>query len=171
MKKKPVLTPLQRVLDGLSILLCLATVVYLIAVYPSLPEQIPSHYDFDGNITSYNGKSMLIVLACLMVFLITLPMSLLSRVLSLSQITNSPFRISKGQEGALAELTRTLLCALNLVMTAMFAYILYSQSKSEIMSSAGIWLPMVLMFALVGWYIFRTWKLSKQPKEWEPWDD
>ena len=171
MKKKARLTPLQQIMDGISILICLAALVYLIVIYPSLPEQIPSHYDFSGNITSYSGKSLLIVLACVMLFAITLPMSLLSRVRKLAEIANTPFRIPNNRKDALSELTRTMLCAMNLILTAMFAYILYCNARCENMNSAGIWLPMVLIGALIVWYCVRCWKLSKQPKEWEPWDD
>jgi len=170
-KKKSSLTPLQRVLDGVSILLCLAAVGYLIAVYSSLPAQIPSHYDAKGNITDYNGKSMLIVLAFLMVFIITLPMCVLARIRGLYKVTNTPFRIPKGQEESLGELTRTLLCAMNAVLTAMFAYILFCSARCENMTGFGIWLPMILLFVLLVWYCVRSWQLSKQPKEWEPWDD
>jgi len=39
-----------------------ATVIFTLYVYPSLPDKIPSHYDFAGNITGYMQKSMLSVM-------------------------------------------------------------------------------------------------------------
>ena len=171
MKKKTPLTPVQRVLNGMSLMICAAAVIYTIIVYPTLPASIPSHYDFSGNITGYNHKSMLIVLCCLMAVIITLPLTLLSRIRGLADITNTPFRIPKGQEGKLSELTRTLMCGMNLTLTAMFGFIIYSASKLKEMSGVGIWLPLVILGILLVWYCIRCYQLSKQPKEWEPWDD
>ena len=162
---------MQRVLNGISLLICAAAVIYTIIVYPTLPAIIPSHYDFSGNITGYNHKSMLIVLCCLMVVVITLPLTLLSRIRGLADIANTPFRIPKGQEGKLSELTRTLMCGMNLTLTAMFGFIIYSAAKLKEMSGVGIWLPLVVLGILLVWYCIRCYQLSKQPKEWEPWDD
>ena len=171
MKKKRLLTPLQRIINGLSIVICAASLIYTIIVYSTLPAMIPSHYDFSGNITSYSNKSMLIVLCFLMVTLITVPLTVLSGIRGLTDITNTPFRIPKGQEGKLSELTRTLLCGLNLTLTAMFGHIIYSATKLKKMSGVGIWLPTVILGILLVWYCIRCFQLSKQPKEWEPWDD
>ena len=170
-KKTPLLTPLQRILNLLSILLCVSAFVYTIIVYPSLPDEIPSHYDASGNITSYNGKSMLIVLCFIELFIIALPLTGLSHIKGLADITNAPFRIPKGQEGALSSLTRTLLCCMNITLTAMFSFIIFSSAQCKNLPGLSIWLPMVILAALLVWYCIRCYQLSKQPKEWEPWDD
>ena len=81
MKQKTRLTLLQRILDGLSILICLGTVIYVATQYQGLPQQIPSHYDMAGNVTGYQGKSMLIVLLFMMVFVVTLPIIILAAFL------------------------------------------------------------------------------------------
>ena len=45
----------------LCLLLLISNAVYLIAVWGSLPELIPGHYDFSGNVTRYDSKGTLFI--------------------------------------------------------------------------------------------------------------
>ncbi len=49
------------ILIALSIVVLVATGVYLIVAWGSIPDKIPTNYDFSGNVTSYGGKSNIIV--------------------------------------------------------------------------------------------------------------
>ena len=43
--------------DLVCILVLLGTFGFIGSKYSSLPDQVPTHYDFAGNITSYGGKA------------------------------------------------------------------------------------------------------------------
>ena len=167
--KKSYLTPRQRILDGLSILICLGTVIYLLIQYKSLPEQVASHFDAAGNITAYQGKSMLFVLAFFMVFLITLPLSVLVRIRKLYTIINTPWPIPKGQEERIAELTKDFLMIMNLMMTILFAYLILCCMHSW---KPGIllWLPIAYSFVALLLFFLRTRRISKNPRDKDPWE-
>ena len=169
MKAKPWLTPIQRVLDSLSIVLCVGTIIYIAAVYQNLPQQIATHFDSAGQVTGYQGKSMLIMLAFFMVFLITLPMCILVRIRKLYTVMNTPWPIPKGQERIVAENAKDFLCITNLSITAMFAYLTYCCISSR-NPGLWVWLPILAMaFALVA-FLMRTKKGCKAPKDKDPWD-
>lgn len=53
----------QRVLEALSILLCIAALIYLLAEYPGLPERIPT------NFSAYGRKSSIFILFGLLVLM------------------------------------------------------------------------------------------------------
>ena len=169
MEQKKWLTPAQRVLDGLSILVCLSAVIYLAIIYRSLPQQIPSHFDLHGNVTGYQGKSMLIVLAFIMVFVITLPMSVLVRVRKLYTVINTPWPIPKGQEAHVAELTKDFLCITNLAMTFLFAYLILCCARSR-NPGVLVWLPILAMAAALAALFIKTKKACKNPNDKNPWD-
>ena len=167
--KKSYLTPRQRILDGLSILICLGTVIYLLIQYKSLPEQVASHFDAAGNITAYQGKSMLIMLAFFMVFLITLPMSVLVRVRKLYAVMNSPWPIPKGQEERAAELVKDFLCITNLLITIMFSGIMLCSIHCW-KPGIFIWLPVVVLTVALVALMMRMKRICKNPKDRDPWE-
>ena len=168
MKQKR-LTATQRLLDGLSILVCVATIVYTIIVYKDLPQQIPSHFDAAGNITGYQGKSMLIVLAFLMLCLITLPMSVLVRVRKLYKAMNTPWKIPKGQEARVAEIAKDFLCITNLMMSVMFAGIILSCIRGW-NPGVFIWIPMLVLAGAMVVLLIKTKKACKEPQYKDPWE-
>ena len=169
MKQRSRLTPRQRILDGLSILICLGVVIYIIIVYKKLPQQVPSHYDAIGNVTGYQGKSMLIVLAFLMVFVITLPMSVLVRIRKLYTVINTPWPIPKGQEVRVAELTKDFLCLTNLLMTMMFSWIMLC-SVHGWKPGIFVWLPVFFLTAALAAFLIKTKKACKASNDKDPWE-
>ena len=169
MEQKKWLTPQQRVLDGLSILICLAAVIYIIIIYKQLPQQIPSHYDALGNVTGFQEKSMLIVLAFIMVFVITLPMCVLVRVRKLYTVINTPWSIPKGQERHVAEIAKDFLCVTNLLMTGMFAGIMLCSIHGW-KPGIFVWLPIVLLTVALAVFLGKTKRACKAPKDKDPWE-
>ena len=169
MNKKGMLTPLQMVLEALSILICLDTVIYVAVMYQHLPQQIPSHYDAYGNITGYQGKSMLVVLVLIMVFVITLPMSILVRVRKLYTVMSTPWPIPKGQEARVAAYAKDFLCITNLLITTMFAWIMLCIINGW-KPGVLVWLPILLMMAASVVFLVKTKRACKEPKELDPWE-
>ena len=169
MKQKKWLTPVQRALDGLSILICLGTVIYIFIIYKNLPQLIPSHYDALGNVTDYQGKSMLFVLAFIMVFVITMPLSVLVRVRKLYTVLNTPWPIPKGQEGRIAELTKDFMCITNLLMTVMFSWIMLCSIHGW-KPGFFVWLPIIMMTVALVVFLVKTKRICRNPKERDPWE-
>ena len=52
----------QRILGILSPALLLGTIVFILIRFPSLPERIPSHYNFAGEVDGYSGRGMLLMM-------------------------------------------------------------------------------------------------------------
>ncbi len=52
----------QRVLGTLSPVLLLGSIVFILIRFPHLPEQIPTHYNFAGEIDGYGGRFSLLLM-------------------------------------------------------------------------------------------------------------
>ena len=167
--QKKWLTPRQRVLDALSIGICLGTVIYIIIMYKNLPQQIPSHFDAAGNVTGYQGKSMLIMLAFFMAFLINITLSVLARVRKIYTVMNSPWPIPKGQEGHVAELVKDYLCITNLLMTVLLAFLILCCICGW-KPGVFVWLPVVGLGIATAALLVRMRRVCKDPKDRDPWE-
>lgn len=49
----------NRALEGFMILVMVLPLLYLLMVYPALPDMVPTHFDIDGNADDYSSKSTL----------------------------------------------------------------------------------------------------------------
>lgn len=53
---------LYRVINILCLLIMIGTIVWLVAAWDNIPEEIPTHFDYAGNPDSYGSKTDIIVL-------------------------------------------------------------------------------------------------------------
>lgn len=83
MEKRPKLkipfTPLDKLLEILSLIGLVSIIAYSIYIYNKLPDKIPGHFDFAGNVTNYTGKGGLIALPLVSLFMY-IPLTLLEKV-------------------------------------------------------------------------------------------
>lgn len=57
--KKPKLSSYQAAVEILSLVLVIATAVYIIMGYAALPDRIAGHFNSAGEVTDYTGKGVL----------------------------------------------------------------------------------------------------------------
>lgn len=50
------------ILDSLSLIILISMTLFLILTWSNIPERIPTHYDFSGNIDKWGFKSQIIIL-------------------------------------------------------------------------------------------------------------
>ena len=55
-------TRYQRIAGILAPLILLGTIVYILIIWHTLPEQIPTHYNFAGEIDGYGGRGSLLLM-------------------------------------------------------------------------------------------------------------
>ena len=53
---------IRIVLEALSLLILLGTILFLIIYWKRIPEQVPTHFDGAGRITDWGGKTTLLIL-------------------------------------------------------------------------------------------------------------
>ena len=96
MKRRLYITKAHTVLEILSYVFIVASFALAIYGINTLPDEIPTHFDFQGNIDGYGSPGSLLLLPIIM--LITLgTVSLITHFVS-PQFYNMPFKIKPGRE-------------------------------------------------------------------------
>ena len=61
----------DKSMDALSLGILVCTAVALAVLWRRLPDRIPLHYDFSGNITGYGGKASILIMPIISALLYT----------------------------------------------------------------------------------------------------
>lgn len=96
MKKKLYITKAHIVVEIISYVVMLASFIFAIYAINTLPDEIPTHYDFQGNVDGYGSPGSIIILPIIML-ITNLFISLLTHFVS-PQFYNMPFKIKPGRE-------------------------------------------------------------------------
>ena len=55
--KFPKLTIYQKIIEAISLVLVVATIVTTVILYTKLPDQVPKHFDINGHVDAWAGKA------------------------------------------------------------------------------------------------------------------
>ena len=133
-------------------ILCLAilvgNIVYLIAVWGNLPEQIPRHYDSAGNITRYGGKGA--------VFVVPIINLIFFFVISLFELFpkawNTGVKVTAENKERVYRIIRNMLVTIKFSMVFTFAFVSVSQTLDG--SLPGWFMPVSLSLMFVPMIFF-----------------
>lgn len=138
----------------LCIILLAGNIIYLIVVWSSLPEQIPGHYDFAGNVTRYDGRGTLLIVPVINVVLFIL----LSVVERFPKLWNTGVRITEENRVRVYRIIRNMLVTTKLTIVAVFVFISVTQSLSTGLPGWFIGVFFWLLLAPIGFFIIKLIK-------------
>lgn len=136
--------PYQWTLEGLSVLLGLVAVVVAMVGRSKLPEEVPTHWDFQGNPDGYGSPTTFVFL----------PLIMLTAILATSAIIhftdpsvwNMPFQM-QGERKVIV--VRTLITILLLVNLEMALFSLWFTLRSIQLNMEGALLGTILFVAVL----------------------
>ena len=149
----------QRILDTICIAMCVAALTYLLIVYAGLPDQIPTNYDFNGEVASYGKKSSLFFIVGIM-FLMTATFSVILRLKAFYRHMNLPWTVPWGKMPLVVSETKDMLCWCNLCVTIGNAYLLYGSLTGNL-SALLVWAPYLALTGVLIWYLLRLRRICK----------
>ena len=86
-------TLFQNVLEKLTILLLIAAVVWIALRYGKLPDEIPTHFDYRGNVDGYGSKNTVWIIYGL-AFLLSAGVLAAARLMPMNRrMVNLPWRV------------------------------------------------------------------------------
>ncbi len=109
------------ILIALSLVVLVATGVYLIIAWGSIPDKIPTNFDFSGKVTSYGGKGNIIA-AYVMDILVSVTLLLCS---AFPKTWNIPGKAKLETYIAV----KYMLEGMALLLALFFGYLLYAMAK------------------------------------------
>ena len=148
-------TIFQNVLEKLTILLLIAAVAWIAVRYGKLPDEIPTHFDFRGNVDGSGSKNTVWIIYGL-AFLLSAGMLAAARLMPINRrMVNLPWRVPELAWPLLERLNVNLLLWIALEMVPLIAV-----PAIELSYGRGGAVPtMVLAAVLVGTCVYYTVKM------------
>lgn len=123
--KKEIIYLIMTAIGGL---LLLGTTVYTCIMWQQVPEQVPLHFDFSGNVTDYGGKGsmiLLLVIAWVMFVVMTV-------LVKFPNTWNMPVKVTAENAERLYSITRCMLEVVKfLVVLLMNAIVITTVTGTE----------------------------------------
>ena len=145
--------PFDIVLNILCLILLIGIVIYLIARWSSIPDQIPGHFNLSGEVTRWDSRETLIVLP-IVAWVIFIGFSILEQF---PQVWNTGVRITQENMHRVYSILKSLLSTIKLLVVATFVSITIFQSLATGLS----WWVAIYPVLIIGTVIFSLVRLVK----------
>ena len=142
----------QRIAGILAPVLLLGSIAYILILWHKLPEQIPTHYNFAGEIDGYGGRGSLLLMP--IIGLVTdLTVAICARF---PKSWNAGVRITVLNRARVYRLVRDLMADLRLSMALAFAgFSVYQANLPEHFSGNVTGIMLIVIFAPLVRYFIR----------------
>lgn len=120
----------KKMITIFGYLALLGMLVYLLMKWNQIPDQIPAHYNFAGEIDRYDSKTSILIVPVLTVFLF----AMLTTIVHIPSMWNMPFEVSEGAKEkikiAIQNMLLTMRCFITMMFTYMISCSIYGRSLS-----------------------------------------
>ncbi len=142
----------DKIAVALSLLILLAATIFVVINWGDLPEQIPSHYNFKGEVDGYGGKGIL-VFTLVMGWVMVLTFSILGMFPAL---WNTGVERTPANAAAVNRIIRDMMSVMQISLAAMFSYMSVMPALGETM---GSWFMPVFLITIFGTLIVTVVRL------------
>ena len=144
---------IQTISNIISIILIAVYIIFLLFTWGSIPDIVPTHFNFSGNADSYGSKSTLIFILIIMVAVFTL-IAIAERF---PGTWHFPVEITDENRDGLFQIGTYMLAAIKLLIVCLFIYI----GSSCIYVGLPVWVLYTLLAAVLLVVIIGTAKCIK----------
>jgi hypothetical protein len=146
----------QVIIEASTIVILLSLFAYVMTNWNMIPGQVPSHFNFHGQIDSWSNKNMILFPVFVSLFLYLL----LTVVSFFPSMWNMPVKITEENMERAYHYTRNMITILKLELVSVFAYITVQTSKAQVLSEYFLPVFLVVIFGTIGLHIFLINKSS-----------
>jgi len=144
----------DKVAAALSILILLAATLFVILHWIEMPEQIPSHYNFKGEVDDYGGKGIL-VFTLVMGWVMVLTFWIVGKFPTL---WNTGVERTPANEAAVNRIIRDMMSVMQFFLAVMFSYV----SVTPVLNvNMGRWFTPVFLLTIFGTIIVTVVRLIR----------
>lgn len=149
----------EVLLEIISIIFVFVSITKLILVWNHLPEQIPMHFNFKGEVDGWGGKSSLIFLLCFNLF----NYLFMTIIAFFPRLYNYPWKITEANAKIQYQLARTLIVLLKTEIVIFFTYIEFKSIQIALgkdlgLSAAAGIIFLLIIFGTMGVYFYKAYK-------------
>src|SRR5699024_5881680 len=127
----------MHIINGISILCIAGSIIYVIFLYPTLPETIPVHFNAKGEADNW-GSKMSVFIMPIIGLLLFVGMYFLSKY---PHVYNYPFTITEENDPRIYAIASAFMTIINLEMVLIFTF-----ASIDIMGDfLGVWFVAVVL--------------------------
>lgn len=154
-KAKDEFKKVNKILDILTLLYFIVSVITIIFLWMNAPDRIPTHYGFNGQVDAYGSKNTVFILLGLLV-VVYIALRLISNY---PNIFNYPIPITDSNREKQYNIAATFMRILNLEVVSLLCYLsMQCLMEKAKLSSLGTWGFLVIIFVTLGIQIFVSLK-------------
>ena len=145
------------IMEVLGLVMLIGTPLYLAIRWPSIPDKLPMHYNFAGEIDRWGGKGEILFLV-VMVWILYLMISLVEHFPS---VWNTGVQVTPENRMRVYRTLKYMVKTLKLAMTLVFTFLIFN-------TVAGIplpeWFTVVYVLLIIGdlaFWLIRLYRVRK----------
>lgn len=149
-------TLFDHIKNVFSCLMLAGVWIYLLVQWSSLPEKLPGHYNFAGEIDRWGSRGELLIVPVVMLVLFIL-LSVLERF---PHVWNTGVEVTKQNRERVYTLTLHLLTSSKLLMVAVFSYLTLCSAAARPLSRWFMPITIAALLGLLALYIVRITRIK-----------
>ena len=151
---KQIYTKTQIIIEASTLIILLSLFAYVMINWDMVPEKIPSHFNFQGQIDSWSNKNMILFPVSVSLFLYLL----LTVASFYPSMWNIPVKITEENRVGAYHYTRNMIIMLKLELVSVFAYLTLQTSKAEMLSEYFLPVFLILIFGTIAIHTVLIYK-------------
>ena len=140
--------------EVICLVMLVGVTIYLGINWSSLPDKIPAHYDFAGNIDRWGKKGELLIVPIMSWFLYVM----ITGVEQIPSIWNTGVKVTAENRYRVYRVLKYMVKSIKLIMVVDFSYMTIHSLRGQ---SLPGWFTLLFMVIFFGDLIFWLWRLFK----------
>lgn len=153
---KSIRTRYSTIMNTLSLLFLIGTLLYLIMSWNSIPEQIPTHYNAAGEADSWGRKATLLIFPIISWIVI----GFISLVECFPEAWNTDVEVTPQNKEQVYRLLKHILVTLKFEICVYFFWLTFLSSKSDNLGLWNVIIFLMTVFGTLGWYLYRLYHIK-----------
>ena len=149
--------PADIIMDALGLVMLIGTPLYLVIRWPSIPNKLPMHYNFAGEIDRWGGKGEILFLV-VMVWILYLMISLVEHFPS---VWNTGVQVTLENRMRVYRTLKYMVKTLKLAMTLVFTFLIFNTVAGTPLPG---WFTVVYVILIIGdlaFWLIRLYHVRK----------
>lgn len=142
------------IINLLSLLCLVGTVIFLIISWKTIPAKIPGHYNAAGEVDRIANKSSLIWLLAVG-WILFIVMSVAERF---PQIWNTGIEVTEKNKEKVYRILKNMIVTVKLIIALVFSYLTFHGAMGKNLSPLFTPVFLILMFGSIAFFIFKLVK-------------
>ena len=145
------------IMEVLGLVMLIGTPLYLAIRWPSIPDKLPMHYNFAGEIDRWGGKGEILFLV-VMVWILYLMISLVEHFPS---VWNTGVQVTLENRMRVYRTLKYMVKTLKLAMTLVFTFLIFNTVAGTPLPGWFTVVHMILIIGDLAFWLIRLYRVRK----------